>query len=158
MPNSSGKSRKSMAVAIAPLAMGHVESILEIQAKSPVAAQWSGEDYAALVRSGACGWVALAENRVRGFLVARGVAGEMEILNLAVDLACRQLGIGSALLQAARNWAKQNNVSKIHLEVRSSNQAAREFYEAQGFRKSGLRPNYYRHPVDDAILFSAEVA
>lgn len=147
-----------MAASLVPLTEGHLDAIYETQSKSPGASQWSREDYACLLQVGACGWVASLESEVCGFLLVRIVADEMEILNLAVDPACRRRGIGSILLQAAKDWARQNKASQIHLEVRASNHAARKFYEAHGFRKSGLRPNYYLSPMEDALMLSAIVA
>jgi [ribosomal protein S18]-alanine N-acetyltransferase len=49
-------------------------------------------------------------------------------------------------------------VTKIHLEVRKKNQDARKFYEANGFHRAGIRPNYYHEPSDDAILLTCGIA
>lgn len=147
-----------MAASLAPLTEQHLDAILAIQARSPEAAQWSRESYTSLLGAGARGWVANLNGATCGFLVARIAAGEMEILNLAVDPVHRRQVIGSLLLQATFTNAKRESVTKIHLEVRASNQAARSFYEANGFRQVGLRPNYYRDPIDAALLLAADVA
>jgi ribosomal-protein-alanine acetyltransferase len=147
-----------MPASITPLTALHLDAILEIQKGVPEASQWSHEDYVSLLHSGACGWIASADGAVCGFLLTRIAADEMEILNLAVELARRRSGIGSILLDAAMNWARQNRVSKVHLEVRASNQAALHFYEAHGFRQAARRSNYYRDPNEDAVLLSAEVS
>ena len=44
--------------------------------------------------------------------------------------------------------------SRILLEVRESNLAARRLYEKHGFRESGRRPKYYSNPIEDAILYT----
>ena len=46
---------------------------------------------------------------------------------------------------------REKGVSVIHLEVRSGNAAARAFYEKEGFTVDGVRKNYYRDPVEDAV-------
>jgi ribosomal-protein-alanine N-acetyltransferase len=157
MPNFYGKNLKAMAVMLAPLAEEHLDAILAVQTGAPEAAQWSREDYRTLIRSGARGWVATVGNSACGFLVVRIAADEMEILNFAVEAAHRRQGIGSKLLAEASGRARQERITKIHLEVRASNRVAREFYEARNFRRTGLRPNYYRHPDDDALLLCADV-
>ena len=44
--------------------------------------------------------------------------------------------------------------STVLLEVRESNTAARQLYEKLGFVEIGGRPDYYRDPVEDALLLS----
>jgi [ribosomal protein S18]-alanine N-acetyltransferase len=45
-------------------------------------------------------------------------------------------------------------VSEFLLEVRASNVAAMGLYQALGWRQTGLRPDYYANPVEDAVLMS----
>jgi ribosomal-protein-alanine N-acetyltransferase len=147
-----------MAARVRALLSEDLESVLEIEAGSPEAAQWSQKDYQALLQSGAQGWIAAGENGILGFLVMRRIADEMEILNLAVASPSRRKGIGSLLLREALSWARQNWIANVHLEVRASNHAARQFYEAHGFRATGLRPGYYSNPPEDAVLLTCLVA
>jgi ribosomal protein S18 acetylase RimI-like enzyme len=110
-----------------------------ILAESPEAAQWLPESDPFLV----------AEPEA-GFLVWRQVAeGEFEILNLAVGSVQRRRGIGKGLIETA-----MAGEGRWFLEVRASNWTARRFYEAMGFREAGRRNNYYREPVEDAILLA----
>ncbi len=146
-----------MRVTIRRLEARDIDAVLEIQTQCREASQWSRNDYQALVRDAAPCLVAETKGRLAAFLVARKLADEMEILNLAVAAAARRQGIASQLLNAAMKWAAQNNISKIHLEVRASNTAARSFYESRSFRATGTRPNYYSNPTDDALLMAASV-
>ena len=43
-------------------------------------------------------------------------------------------------------------VRMAFLEVRESNSAARKLYDSRGFREIGRRRNYYRRPVEDALV------
>jgi len=43
-------------------------------------------------------------------------------------------------------------VRAAFLEVRESNTAARALYGSRGFREIGRRKNYYRRPVEDALV------
>ena len=157
-PSSFGKAHNPVPATIRPLRKEDLTSILEIAAASPEAAQWSAESYAASLDSGIQGWVSADENGILGFLLVRRAAGEMEILNLAVSPNSRRKGLGSQLLLQALLWAQQNQVVKIHLEVRSSNSVAIKFYESHRFCSSGFRRNYYSNPSEDAVLLSLSVA
>lgn len=133
---------------------GDIAAILEIQSHSREAAQWSRVAYENLGRAGEQAWVSERDSRVVGFLVARAMAAEMEILNLAVAENVRREGIGAELLREALRWSAQNQAERVFLEVRVSNIAARKFYEAHGFVSAGVRAKYYRDPSEDALLLT----
>jgi [ribosomal protein S18]-alanine N-acetyltransferase len=98
------------------------------------------------------GLVAERAGQVKGYLVARSVAGEGEILNLAVAPDARRRGIGDALLEAGIAALGAAGVREIFLEVREHNHAAQQLYRRRGFRPVGMRAGYYRNPVEDAIV------
>lgn len=85
------------------------------------------------------------------------VMDEGEITNIAVAHEHRQKGIGQAILQALLTRAKENNLKKVHLEVRASNTAAIKLYEKVGFNVMGTRKHYYTQPVEDAVIMSYEL-
>lgn len=93
-----------------------------------------------------------ADGPVLGYVVAWFAADEGEIANLAVAPDARGRGIGAALLDAALTQAEQMRVSAVYLEVRDSNQTARRLYESRGFAEVGRRRDYYRRPVEDAVI------
>ena len=55
------------------------------------------------------------------------------ILGLAVAADFRRLGIGSALLKQAEEWARENGASSMRLNSGESRKQAHEFYRAQGY-------------------------
>lgn len=89
---------------------------------------------------------------VAGYVVAWFAGSEGEIANLAVDPSLRRQGIGAALLDAALSEGRRLGTSDTYLEVRSSNLRARQLYESRGFVEVGRRRNYYRRPVEDAVI------
>lgn len=131
-----------------------ISAILRIQASSPETAQWHRSAYEDIGNAGARCWVAEDQGRLRGFLVARVTTGEMEVLNLAVAADARRKGIGGALLQEAISWGEEMGARRVFLEVRAGNSTARQFYERNGFVPSGIRPKYYRDPVEAALVLS----
>ena len=104
----------------------------------------SGSVYFACARSDAGG--------VLGYVVAWFVADQGEIANIAVAPDQRGHGVGRALLDAALGEAAARGISAVFLEVRDSNQRARELYASRGFEEVGRRQRYYRRPVEDAIV------
>jgi ribosomal-protein-alanine N-acetyltransferase len=88
-----------------------------------------------------------------GYVFCREVAGESELLNLAVDPELRRGGVGRMLLVAAIDWLTLRGARETFLEVRASNAAAIALYEGAGFRAVGRRPGYYQRPPEDAILY-----
>jgi [ribosomal protein S18]-alanine N-acetyltransferase len=78
-----------------------------------------------------------------GFAIARTVFDETELLLIAVDPSFAGQGIGSQLLDHVVTESVDLGAKRLHVEVRSDNQAI-EFYSARGFVKVGTRPNYYR--------------
>ena len=156
------------AVTIRRFESGDVDSVLAIQLRCPGLAQWTRRDYEAVARGEMPGWVAVRKKESHGpaepisatlvgFLVARLVAPEIEILNLGVDPAARRRGTGTALLAEALRWGARNGAQKAFLEVRASNLAAIDFYESRGFQIAGRRTNYYSAPVEDALRFAASI-
>lgn len=125
------------------------EAIERITRESPQAEAWDPAGYLGLPA-----WVAEGSGGVVGFLAVRVVAEEMEVLNLAVEPESRRQGVGGALLRAALVFGESAGATRISLEVRESNEAARRFYEGQGFRVVGRRRCYYRQPEEDALLMA----
>lgn len=141
-----------------PLASADIQEILAIQSASPEIAQWSAADYEHVASGEMAGWVAPAESGIAGFLIARRVAGDLEILNFAVRVSARRKGIGAALLGQALDWSKSFAAEKAFLEVRASNQSAIDFYLRHNFQISGRRPRYYANPAEDALLLESRLA
>jgi ribosomal-protein-alanine N-acetyltransferase len=133
------------------------QAIEQIVKKCPEAANWSSESYQELDRRGQSAWVVEADGSVCGFLVARTVADQGEILNLAVDPAARRAGNASALLHRGVAEFRRRGITDVFLEVRESNSAAISFYESRGFVRTGLRPGYYQNPAEAAVLMISKL-
>lgn len=92
-----------------------------------------------------------------GFIVARLLAGELHVNNVAVRPDFRRHRIGSSLLEKTLQVALKYGATVAHLEVRAGNEAAQRLYARCGFRATGRRPAYYRNPTEDALLMSLEI-
>ncbi len=56
------------------------------------------------------------------------------LVNLAVHPKYRRMGIGTALLSAARGWTADQGLNSIQLKVYSANDSAVKFYRREGFK------------------------
>lgn len=81
-------------------------------------------------------------------------------LGLMVAIDARRQGVGTALLQAAVDWAKETGVRKLELHVFPWNHAAIALYDRFGFEREGYRKGHYRRGGEDvdAILMAYRVA
>jgi ribosomal-protein-alanine N-acetyltransferase len=116
---------------------------------------WSAEEVAALISAASTvGAAALdpTSGRLRGFVMARVVADEAEILTIAVEPALRGKGVGRALLSASLRQAAHAGARAMFLEVDEDNAAALALYRRLGFVKVGERPGYYRRRNGERAL------
>ena len=96
--------------------------------------------------------VGLHQEAVVGYMLYWMVAGEMQILNVAVHPDARRAGVGRELLERGIALAIEEGAWLATLEVRKSNEAAIGLYREQSFRVLGTRLDYYREPKEDALL------
>ena len=101
--------------------------------------------------------VAEIAGEVCGFLMAWRVVDQLHVLNIAAAPGVRRRGVGTALLLEAARRARAEGLREITLEVRESNDAARDFYRRHGFAETGLRPRYYADNGEDAIIMTCSV-
>jgi [ribosomal protein S18]-alanine N-acetyltransferase len=142
---------------IRDLASGDLESVAKMLSNIREAAPWSTDDFRLASRRNLSLRVAEEDGAVCGLIVFRTIADEVEIMNLAVDSSRRRRGAGSRLLEDVIRACKGAGVRKIFLEVRDSNEAARNFYSRMGFTEAGRRRQYYRQPVEDALVLVRKV-
>ena len=90
-------------------------------------------------------WLTLAgqDGVLVGFAMARAIAGDGELLLLAVDPVHRGHGVGGTLLRSIIADARDRGAERLHLEVRAGNDAV-ALYRAHGFAQVGQRCGYYR--------------
>ena len=92
-----------------------------------------------------------------GYYALQYVIDEAEIAIIAVKRKFRRQGLGRIILEEIRRFCESKKITRLHLEVRSENEAAIHMYRAFGFEEVGRRKNYYEAPKDDAILFSLSI-
>ena len=114
---------------------------------------WNQRDITNLIcTEGSACFVARDGESVIAYVLARLIAPECEIYRVAVLPEYRQRGIGYRLLDYAIKTSRGKGLEGVFLEVRESNIAAIKLYEAYGFKKIGMRKNYYKNPTENACL------
>ena len=86
-----------------------------------------------------------------GFLLGRVVAGEAEVLTLAVDPAARRQGVGAVLMERFLEEANTRGAQVAFLEVAADNDAALGLYKGAGFAQTGRRRRYYQRPDGSTV-------
>ncbi len=87
----------------------------------------------------------------QSFLLARDIAGEAEVLTLAVHPDQRRKGMATKLMEML---ITRVDAASIVLEVAADNDAARALYTQQGFVEVGCRKGYYAGT--DALILRRE--
>ena len=96
--------------------------------------------------------VALDGDAVVGYVGMMNVLDEGYISNVAVTSANRRQRIADALIDELMVRAAELELVFVTLEVRESNLPAISLYRSEGFEGCGVRKNFYRHPVESALL------
>ncbi len=95
-----------------------------------------------------------------GYIVAMAGVDEMHLLNLTVAPAQQRRGHARCLLDVLEKRCRDQGLATLWLEVRASNQRARQIYARRGFAEVGRRPGYYpagKSAREDAIVMSLTV-
>lgn len=141
---------------IVPMDRSHIPQIAALE-RECFSTPWTEnmlED--ALFDSQASFIVAEAEDgSILGYAGLHVIVDEGYIDNIAVEEAARRHGVASALLDVYCRFGAVN-LAFLTLEVRKSNLPAIALYEKFGFQQAGLRPGYYQHPREDAVIMTRE--
>lgn len=94
--------------------------------------------------------------RIVGYAGMWLVSDEAHITTIAVRNANRGSGFGELLLASLVGSALDLGVRWVTLEVRMSNDVAQQLYVKYGFRKAGVRKNYYSDNNEDALIMTTD--
>lgn len=134
----------------------HAELLAALHAASDDS-PWNAESFASLLRHRhRFGWLAHEAGAPAGYILVQAIAGEGEILSLAVRPEARRRAIARRLVERAMSEVERRGARRLLLEVAASNLPARTLYDALGFRQIGTRRAYYqrRDGLEDALVMS----
>ena len=143
-----------------PLSALWLDTLLPIEEQAYVHPWTRGNFQDAMVAGYETQLLVDANHQLLGYFVAMSVLDEVHLLNITVSPAHQRQGWARVLLDALALWARGKDAQWIWLEVRESNERAREVYVKHGFSEVGLRKNYYPNPNgprENAVLMSLKL-
>jgi ribosomal-protein-alanine N-acetyltransferase len=132
----------------------HVEQVLPLERELFAPEPWTAHHF----------WSELGQTATRHYVVAVeggevvGYAGlcdypdEAFVQTMAVAPALQGRGLGARLLLELLDEAARRGQRRVLLEVRADNGAAQRLYERHGFRRTGVRRDYYAGGVDAWVM------
>lgn len=134
----------------------HIKDVAEIE-RECFSSPWSENALREeLTNENARFFVAENENGTLGYCGMHIVFGECYITNVAVKEKYRGQGIATSLMKKLEEVMINENGDFITLEVRESNFKAISLYEKLGYKKVGMRKNFYSNPKENAILMTKQ--
>ncbi|MEG0570673.1 MAG: ribosomal protein S18-alanine N-acetyltransferase [Oscillospiraceae bacterium] len=133
----------------------HTKNLAEIS-RECFSEYWSQEAFLSeMSNKNSVTFVAVDEfSNAVGFINAHCILDECFLNNIALYKKFQNQKIGQALLDKLCEYAVCQKVLTITLEVRMSNENAKNFYYKNNFVKVGLRKEFYQNPTEDALLLT----
>ena len=118
---------------------------------------WSESSLELLLGDSGVGFALTANGELAAYVGMVSVLDEGQITNVATFPKYRRQGYGRTVMEALERYARERGIVLMSLEVRESNSGAIALYESLGWRSVGRRKNFYRHPVEDALVMIKEL-
>ena len=139
-----------------PMTEAWLDEVVRIE-KVAYSHPWSLGNFSDSLRAGYRAQVLLQGTELIGYCVLMKGLDETHLLNITVAPGHQGQGHARHMLDALRAWSQQQGAQWLWLEVRTSNQRARQIYQRYGFKEVGVRRNYY--PLapfkrEDAVVMS----
>lgn len=142
---------------IEELQIDDLEEVMQVEGERKDREGWTKEGYFSfLIREDTLFLAVKEDGHLLGYCGILLLVWEGEILNISIKKSRRGQGLGRCLLEEAVKKCREKKLRDLYLEVRKSNRAAIHLYERLNFKKMGIRPNYYSHPIEDAVLMKLE--
>lgn len=142
-----------MTALLRPAESRDINDIVRIE-RASFADPWSEDSFRRILggHSAIFQVMVIPANEVAGYIIAFAIGSDAELLNVAVEPRHRGQGLAGMMLDAVLIQLGASGVRTAFLEVRESNRAALALYGSRGFTEIGRRRNYYRRPVEDALV------
>ena len=128
---------------IRPATFGDLDGVVALE-REAFPAPWRREFFEGeLQQAGRLNLVALRGGHLVAYVFAMSIFDEMHVNKIAVARSERRQGIALELMARCFDFARQNAIATISLEVRVSNEGAQAFYRKLGFARSHVRSRYY---------------
>ena len=141
--------------AVRPMVEGDIDAIADIE-QQVTPHPWNRKQFQESFLKHRCLSMVQGDQLI-GYAVFTLVAGEAEILNIAIGPMWQGQGLGSQLLDAVIERVS-GEAEHLFLEVRSDNIPAQTLYQNAGLVEICVRRNYYRTAAGsmDAIIMAMD--
>jgi ribosomal-protein-alanine N-acetyltransferase len=129
-----------------PLTPQRLDAVLPVEQQA-YPNPWTRGNFSDALQAGYLGQLLLAGDTLLGYFVAMKGVDEVHLLNFTVVPEFQRQGWARVMLDALATWSRGQGAQWLWLEVRESNARAIAVYERHGYRRVGLRKNYY--PAQD---------
>jgi ribosomal-protein-alanine N-acetyltransferase len=153
------------AIQVRPVTAFDLAALAELHAaifQAPWDQRWSAQSFAEiLAMPGSGGWLLSEGGTPVGFMLARFMLDEGEILLTGVVPEARRRGHASRLMRVLLEAAGAAGIARLFLEHAAGNDAAGALYGRFGFARIGRRRAYYERRGggrEDAITLRCELA
>lgn len=136
--------------------LDRLDAVLALE-QSAYSHPWTQSNFTDALRSGYEAQLLVADEVLLGYFIAMKGVDEVHLLNITVAPGQQRQGWARVMLDALTLWSRGQGAQWLWLEVRSSNARAMRVYDSHGFRRVGLRKNYYPNgPAarEDAVVMS----
>jgi len=144
------------AVLLTPMQADELEAVIAIE-QTAYSHPWTRGNFRDALASGYWAQCLRLQDELLGYVVAMEGVQETHLLNITVAPARQGQGWAQMMLDALSLWSRRQQGEWLWLEVRESNRRALQVYERYGFRRVGLRKDYYpadRQQREHAVVMS----
>ena len=124
------------------LLAGRLDAVVAMEQRT-YAHAWSRANFLDTLHSGYQAQVLMSDDEVLGYFVAMKGVDEVHLLNITVAVEHQGQGLARLMLDALVVWTRSQGLDWLWLEVRVGNASAIYVYERHGFKRVGLRKDYY---------------
>jgi ribosomal-protein-alanine N-acetyltransferase len=145
-----------MNIQIKRMLLDDLQEVMDIEPICMGANHWSRQSFAIELSNPSASYSVArcpeTDHKLLGYAGFWMILEEAHLTTLAVNPAHRRLHIGERLLLHCIAEAQKLDARWMTLEVRASNDAAKNLYYKYGFKDCGTRPQYYHDNNEDALV------
>ena len=134
---------KKREIKLIPLRLNNLKEIYNLQEKSGESL-WGKESLVHFLKKGSGSGLILHKGTLKiGYVLARKIHNDLEIISLGVLPDYRRMGLGSILFKEMETCILSGKRAKLFLEVNNNNKKAKGFYKSMGLKEIRVLEKYY---------------
>ena len=147
---------KKREIKLIPLRLNNLKEFYNLQKKSGESL-WGKESLVHFLKKGSGSGLILCKGTLKiGYVLARKIQNDLEIISLGVLPDYRRMGLGSILFKEMEKCIISGKRAKLFLEVNNNNKRAKGFYKSMGLKEIRVLEKYYKtnDGYEDALMLS----